>query len=121
MTWKKTKVMRLLREGKHWASVRLMRPYNPRHYRAEGLPPGWQRMCKAVGLRPDASHQRDAKVWLNLTCAGRRWRVNASRNLDVSCPYADFDRWANSTAKSFPIPRNKTELELYVRFTQHDT
>jgi hypothetical protein len=120
MTWKKTKVMRLLRVDR-WTKVKLSRPYNPRKYKANGLPPGWQRMCKAVGLRPNAPHRRDAKCWMSLIGRGRLWRINANDMFDASCRRAYFDRWANSTAKSFPIPRNKTELELYVRFTQHDT
>ena len=112
MTWKKTKVLRLLRTEDSWQEVRLLRPYRARNYRLTGVPSGWRQMCKAVGLRPDGPGDN----WTHLKGRGRRWRVNASRTFDMSCPYIDFDRWANSTERTFPLPQNKTELELYVRF-----
>lgn len=121
MTWKKTKVMRLLREGKNWPTVLFMRPYNEKNHKAVGLPPGWQRMCKAVGLRPNVPRRRSAKDWLHLKGAGRLWRVNGRAEFDASCRYADFDKWGNNKVKTFPLPKNKTELELYVRFTTYDT
>ena len=122
MTWKKTKVLKWLKKDAlpFW-DIRLHRPYKEKNYKAKGLPPSWQQMCKAVGLRPDGLRKSRANAWLHLRGRGRRWRINGSRYLDVSCHYADFDRWANSTVKTFPLPQNKTELELYVRFTHYDT
>lgn len=126
MTWKKTKIQRLLRTEDSWgtedswAEVKLMRPYRERNYRIRDVPAGWRQMCKAVGLRPDGGKKR-SESWLHLIGRGRHWRVNASRKFDMSVPHADFDRWAISTARTFPLPKNKTELELYVRFTDHDT
>lgn len=118
MTWKKTKVLRLLRTEDSWAEVKLMRPHRARNYRLQ-KPPGWDQMCKAVGLRPDGP--RGAAAYLYTKGRGRKWRINASGTFDMSVPHADFDRWARSTARTFPLPKNKTELELYVRFTDHDT
>jgi hypothetical protein len=124
MTWKKTKVMRLLHangEKWSWLTVKTLRPYKERNYKAKGLPPGWQRMCKEVGLRPDNKRKRSAKAWLHLKGAGRRWRCTQHMGFHVSCRHANFDRWANSFIHQHPLPRNKTELELYVRFTTYDT
>jgi hypothetical protein len=121
MTWKKTKVMRLLQDGKSWATAKTLRSYKARNYKAKGLPPGWQRMCKEVGLRPDSVRKRSAKAWMHLKGAGRYWRIGVHHGFDVSCRYAEFDRWSRSLVHRHPLPQNKTELELYVRFTTYDT
>lgn len=41
---------------------------------------------------------------------GRCWRINDNNEFQVSVPYADFDRWANSVEKTFEMP--KTEVEF---------
>lgn len=112
MTWKKTKIREYLRT-QSLDETTLMRPYRKRNFRVQ-KPPGWVQMCKAVGLRPDGP--RGAAAYLYGKGRGRKWRINASGTFDMSCPYADFARWANSTARTFPLPKTKTELELYVRF-----
>ena len=84
--------------------------------------PGWKEMCKAVGLRPHGRNQDKRKVytWYSLQGRGRYWRVSRRKTFDVSCRYADFDRWANSQVAVHPIPINKAHLELLVRFTTYD-
>ena len=84
--------------------------------------PGWKQMCKAVGLRPAASgsDKRKKYTWYSLKGRGRYWRVSGRKTFDVSCRYADFDRWANSQVAVHPIPINKAHLELLVRFTTYD-
>lgn len=75
-------------------------------------------MCHAAGLHTASRHsdKRAWRSWMTLRGSGRRWRINVSGTFDMSCPNADFDRWANSTERTFPLPKTKTELELYVRF-----
>ena len=122
MTWKKTKIRKQLKKGTRplW-DILLHRPHKDKSYRAEGLPPGWQRMCKAVGLRPDSPRVSCGTSWLHLIGAGRRWRVNVNNELDVSRRHENFDRWANSTVATFTIPKTYTELLLRTKFTTYDT
>lgn len=118
MTWKATKFRKAVAAGQTLFVAR-----RRKWKRDERMPSGWKHMCRAAGLRP-AGYYTDKRAWRNWTSLrgnGRLWRVNASGTFDMSYPYADFDRWANSKAKTFPMPKNKTELELYVRFTNHDT
>ena len=122
MTWKKTKIHKQLRRGTRplW-DILLHRPYNEKNYRANGLPPGWQRMCKAVGLRPEGHRASRGKSWQHLIGGGRHWRVNVNNELDVSCRHEKFDRWAISTVATFTIPKTYTELLLRTKFTTYDT
>ena len=122
MTWKKTKIHKKLRKGTRpvW-DILLHRPYSDKQYRAYGLPPGWQRMCKAVGLRPEGHRASRGTAWLHLIGCGRRWRINVNNKFQASDRHENFDRWANSTVATFPIPKTYTELLLRTKFTTYDT
>lgn len=118
MTWKKTKIRRIQQARTEHLHTP---PYRARNYRAQGLPPGWRRMCKALALRPTSGSSKRATAWMTLIGAGRHWRVNLNGMFDVSERHATFDRWSNSVVATYRVPQNKTELELYVRFTTYDT
>lgn len=45
---------------------------------------------------------------------GRVWRI-VNGYLDMSCPVADFDRWANSLETRIPMPRTEQDFVAAVR------
>lgn len=73
------------------------------------LPKQWRHWCKISGLKP-VSRPRKAWSWHTLEGCGYLWRVNCLHQFQVSLPYHDFDRWANSTACSLPLPQNKDQF-----------
>lgn len=74
------------------------------------LPKQWRHWCKMVGLRP-VSRPRSAWSWYTLKGHGYFWRVNCIDQFQVSLHYRDFDRWANSTMCTLPLPENKAQFE----------
>lgn len=113
MTWRKTKAMR----APFTQAPRL------RYVPAPKLPKQWKHWCARLHLRPDGRSRRKGwQPWLNLIGAGRHWRVLYEPvHLQVSCEHLGFDRWANSTAKTYALPTTYTEFCLRVKFTNHDT
>ena len=47
---------------------------------------------------------------------GRNWRVNCYNEFQMSDPYEDFDRWANSVASTFEWPFTKNFPETFEQF-----
>lgn len=63
--------------------------------------------AKLAGLKvKHRSHRKSRHVcsWYSKENDGsvRLWRINMFGNLDISCNYEDFDRWANSLEHSLP-------------------
>lgn len=113
MTWRKTKAMR----AAFLEHTRLRVGTVPK------LPKQWKHWCARLHLRPDGgSRRKGLRSWVRLIGAGRRWRVlYPPLWLQVSCEHLGFDRWANSTAKTYALPTTYTEFCLLVKFTNHDT
>lgn len=69
------------------------------------LPKQWRRWLKAAGLTHSSGADENRKRrymsdWACLKGHGRYWRIDCEGNLDMSEPFDDFDRWANSLEKS---------------------
>lgn len=60
------------------------------------LPKQWKRWLSAAGLRLDFGRGRFLAH--QMKGRGRYWRINMHGELQCSDKYAEFDRWANSTA-----------------------
>lgn len=84
------------------------------------LPKQWRQWCLKAGLRPswrvDKYSPRGDSRWFYLKGHGRHWRVNCHNELDVSEPYSEFDRWANSTELSVGMPVNEKAFVKMVNY-----
>uniref|UniRef100_A0AAU6W3L0 Uncharacterized protein n=1 Tax=Pseudomonas phage Cygsa01 TaxID=3138529 RepID=A0AAU6W3L0_9VIRU len=77
------------------------------------LPKQWKRWFKKAGLKDtygSSLSRRYGQAYFK--GHGRNWRIDATGNLDMSEPFATFDRWANSLESSVPMTA-KTEKEFY--------
>jgi hypothetical protein len=75
-------------------------------YKARLRPCGW---------RPTTAVRRGYAAYEGY---GRLWRI-VNGHLDMSCPIAEFDRWANSLEMRVPLPTNeKTFVETVKRIAQ---
>ena len=83
-------------------------------------PKQWAHWCQRLHLRK-SGRGRGAYAWRSLIGCGRYWRINANGEFQASERYENFDRWANSTAATFTIPKTYTELLLRTKFTTYDT
>jgi len=75
------------------------------------LPKQWSHWLADSHLR-DTSPTKKYKG-LFFKGRGRVWRVVAD-TLQVSEPYASFDRWANSYVGSVPIPQTRNEFRVAI-------
>ena len=71
-------------------------------YKARLRPCGW---------RPTTAVRRGYAAYEG---RGRIWRI-VNGYLDMSCPIAEFDRWANSTEARIPMPRTEQDFVAAVR------
>lgn len=71
-------------------------------YKARLRPCGW---------RPTTAVRRGFAAYEG---HGRVWRI-VNGYLDMSCPVAEFDRWANSLESRIPLPRTEQEFLAAVR------
>lgn len=75
---------------------------------AGALPKQWLHWAKLHGLRPESRLRKFRQI--GLVGLGFRFRVNCHDKFQISCPLAEFDRWANSTAGEVEIPRTQDEF-----------
>lgn len=75
-------------------------------------PKQWKRWIHKAGLRPsyDTRQRREYGSYY-FTGYGRHWRMACDGYLDMSEPFDQFDRWANSCEASMPMTA-KTEAEF---------
>ena len=57
------------------------------------------RLLVKLGFRP--RHFWKRKHCTHYNRANHKYRINCLGNIDKSCVHADFDRWANSTEKTW--------------------
>ena len=67
-------------------------------------PKQWRQWCRKAGLKLHGRIRRYDSAWYYLEGHGRYWRLNASRELEVSDKKINFDRWANSVMHKVPCP-----------------
>ena len=84
------------------------------------LPKQWAHWCQRLHLRKNYQGH-GAHAWRVLIGCGRHWRINVNGEFQASERHENFDRWANSTAATFTIPKTYTELLLRTKFTTYDT
>jgi len=85
----------------------------------------FKRWLNSTGLKPEG--RKKSKSWRRLfsTCPpyfignDRRWRFlvpeNGQLRFQVSCPLEHFDRWANSSGESIPLPETKEEFDKVIQ------
>lgn len=67
------------------------------------LPKQIKRWCYKARLRPEAGSRWARQNIMGFKGHGRRWRI-VNGYLDMSCPEAEFDRWANSLEHRMALP-----------------
>lgn len=118
MTRRATRVREAIRKN-GWVDIHAYRPIKQKR-RRPSLPKQWPHWCRRLHLRVDGK-ARGFDAWRLLIGGGRRWRINVRDEFQASCSHENIDRWANSVAGTFPIPKTYTELLLRVKFTTYDT
>jgi hypothetical protein len=78
------------------------------------LPKQIKRWCYKARLRPEAGSRWARQNIMCFKGHGRRWRI-VGNYLYMSCPEAEFDRWANSTEFRFPLPTCEKDFVNTVR------
>lgn len=77
------------------------------------LPKQWRHWLRCAHLRSGYS-QKWRYSDLSMVGRGRNWRVvgvdGTKYKLQMSEPYAEFDRWANSMEMEVPLPRTRDEF-----------
>lgn len=73
------------------------------------LPKNFQFWAQNCGLTPESN-----SVYY-YTGFGRHWRVSCYGEFQMSVPFADFDKWANSLDRGFPIPKSQKEFEKLMK------
>lgn len=72
------------------------------------LPKQWKHWCKLMRLKPESRGRYLCKYeYFALVGHGHRWRVNMHGQFQMSEPYEQFDRWANSVELSMPMPNTE--------------
>ena len=80
------------------------------------LPKQWLHWAQTMGLKPMGRNMRGRWRGYYMIGRGRCWRVNDKGYFQVSCPFADFDRWANSFGAEVTwLPSSKTTFQAAVR------
>lgn len=80
------------------------------------LPKQWKHWVSKAGLRRESTYRSH---WSHFTLRGRDhvFRVNMYGHFQISCPIADFDRWANSAGPSVgTVPKTEAEFLATVKF-----
>jgi hypothetical protein len=67
------------------------------------LPKQIKRWIYKARLRPDSGSRWARQNIMCFKGHGRRWRI-VGTYLDMSCPIAEFDRWANSLEQRMVLP-----------------
>ncbi len=83
----------------------------------EKLPESWKPPKQFKHWLTKLNLQYDDRY--NGTCIygrGRNWRVNCYNEFQMSDPYEDFDRWANSVASTFEWPFKKDFPATFEQF-----
>lgn len=76
------------------------------------LPKQFQRWAKKAGLKPSYSSSLARRYECTyFTGFGRNWRINCHGELDMSKPFANFDKWAGGREESMPM-NSKNEAEF---------
>jgi len=75
------------------------------------LPRQWSHWLADSHFRDTAPTKKYRGLYF--TGKGRAWRV-VEDTLQVSEPYASFDRWANSFVGSAPIPKTRDEFRVTI-------
>lgn len=80
------------------------------------MPKQWKRWFKKAGLKSEYSSKLARNYGITyLKGHGRHWRLDDGGYLDMSEPFAEFDRWANSLEKSVPMDaQNEAEFSMLV-------
>ncbi|MBI6725686.1 hypothetical protein YA0089_18950 [Pseudomonas viridiflava] len=73
------------------------------------LPKSWLHWMRESGIRPETRRRWYSGYYLK--GRGRHWRVDCNGQLEVSCPFDDFDRWANSGVAEVPVPTTRAGLK----------
>lgn len=69
------------------------------------LPKAWFHWLRENGIRPETRRRPYSGFYLK--GRGRHWRVDCNGQFEVSCPFDDFDRWANSGVAEVPVPATR--------------
>lgn len=81
------------------------------------LPKQWKHWVRKAGLRVSYTKTRSRWNWFTLAGRGHIWRVNMYGHFQISCPVADFDRWANSSGPAVgTVPKSEAEFLEAVKF-----
>lgn len=81
------------------------------------LPKQWKYWIQQSGLALESTNYRGAWTQYNFKGKGRHWRINCNGQMQVSCVYDEFDRWANSLSYSSDgVPTTQEEFNLRVKF-----
>jgi hypothetical protein len=76
------------------------------------LPKQWAHWIRSAHLRPTHGRKHRFK-YSDMRGKGRYWRVvgiDGVAVLQMSEPYAQFDRWANSVEMGMPLPMTRDDL-----------
>jgi len=73
------------------------------------VPKQWLHWGEKSGLKPEIRRWGELSMY-HLIGRGRRWRVNCHQKFQISCPIAEFDRWANSLEYETEIPKSESEF-----------
>lgn len=83
-----------------------------------------RRWLKKAGLRSTYGSHNDRGIcrhYFNGVGHGRHWRFTCDGRLDMSEPFDQFDRWANSVEESEPMNcRTEAEFVALVRRMRGD-